>query len=178
MATTEAVTVAMKIFSETYLKEISKETARAYDAALSELTDKELSGAIAACMRQCKYFPSPAEIIEFAGKQQQTPTASIGAIFDRLIGIARKSGRYRAYKFTDPLTAVAVRRIGGWSRLCDATEIDARMMRSSFVDAYMSARTDGHTPGEAEVIPSAQGKTDSPITIDNVIDNSKALVTT
>lgn len=62
----------MTIFGEAYGQEVSPERIAIYEAALmGEFTPQEFAGACQAALKICRFFPSIADILAVAGKQQK-----------------------------------------------------------------------------------------------------------
>ncbi|KKN13442.1 hypothetical protein LCGC14_1006360 [marine sediment metagenome] len=62
----------MAIFGEAYGQEVSPERIAIYKAALiGEFTPEEFAGACQAALKICRFFPSIADILAVAGKQQK-----------------------------------------------------------------------------------------------------------
>lgn len=62
----------MTIFGEAYGQEVSPERIAIYEAALiGEFAPEEFAGACQAALKICRFFPSIADILAVAGKQQK-----------------------------------------------------------------------------------------------------------
>lgn len=138
MATANEIAKALAILSAAFPNfNVTKQTATAYEKALSMLTSRQLEVAVVHAICNYKFFPTAAEIISAAAEiesvadQEQTAVEAWGEVMS---AVARY-GAYRVPQFNDPLIYQALKAIGGWSYLCLS---DDTLMsdRARFIEVY------------------------------------------
>lgn len=110
----------------------------AYYATLRELTADEWSHVVMAAMKTCKFMPAPAELLEFAGKGDDTERMAAFA-WEAVRGAIRQHDSYASVDF-GPVVNAVVRNMGGWIRLCDMTRDEATWKRKDFERLYAMFR--------------------------------------
>jgi hypothetical protein len=121
--------------------ELSEQRQKVYWDIFKQYSVGEFSGAMNQVVRSCKFFPKPAEILEFMGgnvslHDEATKEAML------VIEAMRRIGGYSTVKFSNPATnAVVMQGFGGWQKLCDeSTEENNKWLIKDFVNIYKSYR--------------------------------------
>lgn len=115
--------------------QISEPTISAYVSILKHTPIDVLTAAVEQCSRECKFFPTVAEISERAF-QISSPLASNPngmTKWGEVKSEMRRTGFYRTPRFDDPLVARAVH-ILGWQHLCTSENDEAD--RAHFARIY------------------------------------------
>jgi hypothetical protein len=108
-----------------------------YLKALEDLDFHEVSYAFSDCVRNKRFFPSPAEIRELVMGPPETleDTALIEAT--KVLNAIRRIGSHSSVVFDDPVTmAVIQQHSGGWERLNDLTEQEVKFWMKDWQKAY------------------------------------------
>ena len=122
-------------------KEISGPLLEVYWRALADLTDEQLESAATKALRACKFFPTPAELLELA--RPRNMVAEAGRVFERVKSLAGYSPQVGAVWSETKIrlalgdaVADAYQAAGGASALMRGDEV---WTRKAFVDAYLKA---------------------------------------
>ncbi len=138
-------------------KAISKPLLEIYFKILEKYEVEQVKNAIEKAMEQLKWFPKPAEIIEFigGGPNKLEDFAQVQA--DLVINTIRKIGSYQSVEFKDPVTTAVIQQsFGGWIKMClELTETSEKWFRKDFVNAYhayfrQGIKINGHLAGLIE----------------------------
>lgn len=121
----------------------SPETAAVYAEALSHLHDTTFLASIGRCLRECKFFPVPAEILSRAdelltdaGCLPDTPEVA----WNRVRSAIRAYYPGQSSGLPDNLLAI-VRQMGGIHNLASAEgEYEQSRQRKEFIELYSEAR--------------------------------------
>lgn len=112
---------------------------KVYAMLLQDIPDAVLYKAVIAVCRESKFLPTIAEIRERAeaiyktAKGIESPDAS--KAWEEVGREISRTGRYGRPKFTDPLAAETVKRMG-WTSICAAEEKTAAIQRAQFMRIY------------------------------------------
>lgn len=107
--------------------------AKAYWFGLNDLDQETIDRAITLAMRQCKFFPTIAELRELAGESPHQRAIQAWDALQRQVG-ALYSGRI---VFDDQAITATVRHLGGPKRVYYAMSTeDAKWLRKEFLEAY------------------------------------------
>lgn len=136
---------ALYVLAETYDKAISEDKAKAYFAALSDLTIEEVSAALLRATREATakgWFPRPGDL-----RKMVCGTVEARAELEAA-KVLRALGEYSSYSnvaFDDPVTsAVVYHGFGGWGLLGMTTTDDAqKWVRRDFVRLYLEFTENG-----------------------------------
>ena len=126
-----AISVLVEVFQPG--KPLTVAARKAYRMALAPYSIDAIEAAAAKALRQDRAFmPKPGELIALMGDQSRAAEA-----WQRVDFAVRTVSEYGSPKWDDPLIAHAVKRIGGWSRLCNAKESDFdNWIRREFIAEY------------------------------------------
>jgi hypothetical protein len=133
----------------------SEERANIYFSVLDFLGPDALMVAVTRALRECKWFPRPAELIELAGANP-TSSAKAEAAFEVVSRARDQLSMYESVNF-GPLINRVVRQLGGWPEICNHAEEEwSKWTRKTFLEVYVAfVRTieDGpdHLPGDTEI---------------------------
>ncbi len=103
----------LALLSEAFNEPVSEARAAAYWLALDDLPLAEVESSVAEALRECKFYPRPAELRALAGAQPVTP----GWVNRQLS--AGLSGAPVA-----PFVALFVERLGGWRGVEDRLPVE------------------------------------------------------
>lgn len=112
--------------------ELSEPAQEMYLSVLMQYDDDEITKALNECVRECRFFPVPADIIE---RIEGTPAVHAMAAWDNVLSLVRSRGRNYNGGF-DHQTESALRVIGGWKNLCDSEERTLNFKMKDFCEAY------------------------------------------
>jgi len=134
----------LAVLAETFEKKLTVTLAEAYKVALAELTVEQFQRAATLCMRSCRHFPKPAELLEAAGVSVSDRAERQ---FELISPAMARFGAYRSVEFSDPRTNATIRSLGGWQRVCglDVNQYET-WFRKEFVAVYRSLDRTGTPP--------------------------------
>lgn len=112
---------------------MGEKTSEVYEAMLADLTRDAVKRACARLIATSRFLPTVAEIRSTVTEFEHGAKRFGGEAWGDVIGEIRRVGSYGEPKFSDPLTAEAVR-LMGWRYLC-LSENDAPD-RARFIDVY------------------------------------------
>ncbi len=115
MAQSTTCSRCLDLMAAAWPRAITETLLAAYVAALDDLTDEELMHAAVAALKACKFFPTPAELIELA-----KPSSALLAWESFQRRCSPHNGR-KTVTVDDPVLAHTVKSLGGWSRACYLT---------------------------------------------------------
>lgn len=135
----------MLYMGEAYGVRLSEQRIRIYAQDLSDLSIEQVKEAMAGARRECKYFPTIAEI-----RLNALPTIDEAALI-AWSGFERAAGQVGAWSplvvddvpAAEALTAV----FGSWPAYCDSERIAIATRRQEFVAAYRNHRRYNRKPG-------------------------------
>ena len=152
----EAVTFAVTTLAEAFNRTTSEGTFQAYEWGLEGLSASEVEAATSAALRQCRFMPSPVELRDLASTGGSTVECRALAAWHEVATAVPRYGRNKTCNFADPLINAAIRRLGGWVRLCDQTEEDFdTWRRRDFIAEYTALVRS--TPDDAELYAANPG---------------------
>jgi len=131
----------MKLLSATWPdRSPSAQTMTAYWMAVSHLDDTSFGEAVKRCLRECTFFPAPAEILRRAEAALTTAgmlPAEPEAMWPRVLSAARRWHAAMApVEWDDPDVERSLREIGGLRAIAMATDDDVTWLRKGFIDRY------------------------------------------
>lgn len=103
----------MALLSETFNEPMSEARATAYWLALEDLPLDDIERSVAEALRECRFFPRPAELRALAGAQPVTPG-----------WVNRQLSAGLSGKPVDPFVALFVERLGGWRGVEDRMPVE------------------------------------------------------
>jgi hypothetical protein len=144
MTKTQSVAAAVTMLSETFRQPLSEAGAKGYILGVEELTVEQVGMVCRRALRECKFMPTPAELLALAGKAgPQVLAAEIAEAWTA----ARRARRVHSYTTGvdfGPLVNAVIRSMGGWLVFCghndDALEA---FERKKFETAYAAFRARG-----------------------------------
>ena len=105
----------MGVICESFGKTPTEAMLEAYWLTLGDLSLDEVSKAVLACLRECRYFPSPSEVLDRAGGLSGGAVAELA--WEAVLGAIRRHGGWATVQFEDPAIPSCIERMGGWERL-------------------------------------------------------------
>jgi len=133
--TKRASAVAVGVLAEAFGRKVSEKTLQAYEWGLDGLTVQQIQRAAARAIRECKFFPVPAELRELAGEgNAESRALTAWEEFSRAV---TRIGAYRNPDFSNSTINATVRSLGGWEYVCSLTieEFD-KWLRKDFLKTY------------------------------------------
>lgn len=115
-----------------------------YAKALEDLPLADVRAACARALRECRFFPSAAEL-----RGHVEPSVDDAALL-AWVGFQRAAGRlgsYNSVAVDDGAAASALVSVfGGWPEYCALTDVAVAAQRQAFMAAYRAARRGGTAP--------------------------------
>lgn len=106
---------------------ITEDTVRAWQWAFEDQRDEDVAAAVKLHIRQSKWFPKPAELLELIAEQTVAagllPEEAWLEVLREVSRVGLRRGDER--RFSDPLIAEAVSAVG-WGLICTADAAEAR----------------------------------------------------
>lgn len=110
-----------------------KEKTDIWEAALSDISDEGFEVAVNHAIKNCKFFPTIAELREFAaGNQEDKALLSWNETFDAVKNI----GSWGSPRFDDPITSRVIQSMGGWMRFCEMKNSEIPFFEKEFIAQY------------------------------------------
>lgn len=92
-----------------------------------------------------KWMPKAADILkQLQGKVSQRARLA----WEKVEAAISRIGRYNDVAFDDPIIHVALKKMGGWSRLCDSLRDELPIYRKQFEQLYLEAHQDNLSPND------------------------------
>jgi len=111
-------------------------------AAFKGLSREEMLVALARYAKESTEFPSPAEVLKFAGVHGLTDERRAESSWGAVRQAVRAYGYNSAIEFDDPIIHAAIRMMGGWDTLCNLETGKIDYKRTEFIRCYTTcART-------------------------------------
>lgn len=127
----------MGALAEAYGFELSAERIKLYALALADLTPDQTRDAMLEAMRECKFFPTVAEIRSCAKGTLDDQALRAYALLQRA---ASEFGAWRAVLIADSAAAQAfAATFGSWVEYCGLEDIAVATKRQEFYAAYRAA---------------------------------------
>ncbi len=152
---------AISTLQEVFGKILSDPVLKIYSETLKSYSIEEVENAISQAIGKLKYFPKPAELIEFMGGNVSDKAEVECAKAFRAISAV---GSYESVCFDDPITQAVIKQgFGGWVKFCTETmEADKHFRKKDFVKLYASfsrsnMKCGGYLAGISETQNSAAG---------------------
>jgi len=138
MNTEQAIAVAVTTLSETLppRQPLTKAGAQGYLIALKVLTADEVGTALGRALSECKFMPSPAELLAFAGKGgAKDLTFRMAQAWEAVVWAMNRYDYTDSVDFGSLVNAI-VRNMGGWVQLCNKTVPQLVWERKKFEELY------------------------------------------
>lgn len=159
----------MSLLGEIHSKEISDILKDAYWIALKQFSDDQCNKAFDRAIGSCKFFPKPAELIEFIssafGSAEDVSVLEAAKVLETV----KRIGGYTSVDFDDSVTKAVIQNcFGGWEKLCSELKADEeKWFLKDFSKYYQSyARQNikiaGRLPGRHEIKNNAIGLNERP----------------
>ena len=137
----------ISVLEVTFDKELSQEAKDAYWIALEDLPIESLERAGKQAMRECAFFPKPAELRK---RVEGTPEDAATKAWTDLQSAYRRAGFWTSVLFADGAIAAAIEYVFGTWSLCSEqlNTLSPEMLRAKqkeFCDAYRRAVREGKT---------------------------------
>ena len=137
----EASASALAILTAGFGKELPKPTIRIYLNAMADLSPEVLARACDEIIKTSKFFPTVAEIREVTMRLDERialPQAWDEA-WEEVMTKIQREGRRRETEWSNEAIPEALKALGGYQRVCDATSIGA--VEARFKNAYQRTAT-------------------------------------
>jgi hypothetical protein len=143
----------MTLLGEIHAKELSDALKTAYWATLSSYSDAQCKAAFEAAIARCKFFPKPAELLEFISGPESDQATLAWLRVDKAV---RTIGNYESIDFADDRAINStIEAMGGWVNLCMVTNDEWKWKRKEFETLYptMQRKADHpeHLAGTVEI---------------------------
>jgi hypothetical protein len=146
----EALGRALAMLAEVFGESLTPARLAVYDQALDDLAAPDIKTACDRALRECKYFPRPAELRELVGAGG--PSAGlVNALISRHIG-TRGGDRLAP---ADPFLRLVLERLGGIRAASDMSMADRLKLLSGILPACVTAATVRGIPVPTEALPPA-----------------------
>jgi hypothetical protein len=124
--------------AEAFGRNLSEPAAKLYIAALGGITDEQAKAACAVAVQRCKFFPSAAELIEFANTGGVSYESQALLAFEQL----DKALTENKPSLMPPMVAVIAKQLGGFDELRTMPLSQLSWKRKEFLAAYASLARD------------------------------------
>lgn len=137
--TQELIVKMVAILFEAFGRKVSDATFDAYLIGLRGVPAEALKEAFETVLRTRRFMPSPSEIRAAAGYgEDDTERATLA--WQQVRAAISRYDAYMPVRFDDPRTNAAIRAIGGWVALCDATTDELKWKEKEFIRHYVAMR--------------------------------------
>ena len=128
----------MTALGEIHSKEITDVIKDIYWKSLKDFSDESCENAFKRAIAELKFFPKPAELIEFASGKSGSIDDIAMVEADKVINAMRHVGAYKSVMFDDPVTSAVINQgYGGWIKICnERMEDDNKWFRIEFIKIY------------------------------------------
>ena len=137
-------------------KEFNEMMLEIWYEVLSDIENSDFEKAVMWHMRNSKYRPTPAEIRE-AVRTLVAPAKTGDEAWGEVLKAISRYGSYSEPEFSDPITALAVERIG-WLSICRSNESDLPIIRAQFRNLYNNIKENQKTNIEIEWVNNLSSK--------------------
>lgn len=134
--TSEMLATIIETLGEYFRSPLTVPATRAYAMGLEELTDEQLQLAARRAIKECKFMPTAAELLAFAGRKPRNVASEAAEAWGDVRKAIDQHDHSHAVDFGSLVNAV-VRNVGGWQRLCGLglTDLDV-WARKEFERVY------------------------------------------
>ena len=145
----------MTLLGEIFGKEISDSLKTIYWEILKPYSDKQCIEAFKKAISLCKFYPKPAELIEFlAGKTNQAEANKAQIEVDKIISNLKFYGATKYPDLTDPITKhLMTKRWPYKNWAANVIESELKWWVKEFCEAYNAYQSTGDVPVKIEVQP-------------------------
>lgn len=120
---------------EMFSRELTEAATGLYLDGIDDLSVDDFRRAATWAIRNCKFFPTVAEIREAAGKGEASREDRAIRAWVEAWAAASDVGAWRSVEFTDPVTARTIAAMGGWPAFC-RSEQGEQWRRKEFLETY------------------------------------------
>ncbi|MEZ6852772.1 DUF6475 domain-containing protein [Halodesulfovibrio aestuarii] len=122
---------------ELHNRQATEAMAKLYFFALQQFEIEDVLRAMVKAVTASKFFPRPAEIIEFI---QGNPEDVAEVEASKVLEAVKRVGAYKSVVFDNPVTAAVIEHgFGGWVKLCSEMRADSeKWFRKDFCKLYVS----------------------------------------
>jgi Loader and inhibitor of phage G40P len=135
MRKSEVAEIVMMLFASYPAAKTVDKTSEVYELMLADLDYAVTRKAVTRLIATSKWLPTIAEIREACAALSYGPMRLGGEAWQDAMTEVRRTGRYGAPKFTDPLVAETIRMWGSWQGFCNSPEDDPGG-RARFIELY------------------------------------------
>jgi len=114
-------------------RQITEPLADIYWSVLKKHTDEEIQEAFTKAIHACKFFPKPAELLEFI---EGSPEDRIAIAYIQLRKACESIGAYESVIFSDPGLETIIEAWGGWEEVCHLPLEEWQYRQKQFRDLY------------------------------------------
>lgn len=148
----------MHRIAELFDRELSESVISLYWEALKDNSDQDIMKAFNLAVKSCKFFPKPAELIEFIEGDNKDQGL---LAWEKVYKAIRSVGSYQSVRFDDQAIHSCIELMGGWPMLCQSRVDEMKWKQKEFEALYkvMVKRGDHKPclPGIAELQNGAKG---------------------
>ena len=121
-------------------KRLDKQIMQIYWYVLKDYSEEEIQLAFTRALRECKFFPVPAQLVEFLEGNQDIKAEHA---WITLVDAIEKFGHYYSIVFEDGKIAKAVEVLGGWEYICSLNIQELNFKRKEFINIYKAINSKG-----------------------------------
>lgn len=136
-ATQHMIIEQLSISGTIWGREVTEYLCRAFLDALGHLTAEEVKTAFERCIREERFFPLPAVVLDKVKGPSTEALASLA--WSKVCAAVAELGRYRPIQFDDPPSGAALKQVGGRLAVADMKSDQEPFLRMRFIDAYADA---------------------------------------
>jgi hypothetical protein len=112
---------------------VTKETAIVFHDLLKELSATEVMSAAQGLVRECDWFPSPAQLLRAVARSNGVLSPIPAVAWQEVLAEVRRVGQAESPRFSHATTSAVVKAIG-WREICMSD--NANVLRSNFLKLY------------------------------------------
>ena len=135
--------IQLAALAETFNKTLSKTAIRIYYEALKPYSFNDVNRALNILVRQSKFMPTIAEIVEII-EDKKSPDALAEQAYNKLIRARKEVGAYASIIFDDPIIHRIVEQHGGWPAVCAMSKEEEQFtaFKKNFIQEYKAFMQD------------------------------------
>jgi len=138
MTSVEALVTAVTILADTFRQQISVAAMQGYSLALEELSPEEIHEATRRALRECRFMPTPSEVLALAGKGGPRQVVAEMALAWEAVRQARRVHSWTTGVDFGPLVNAVVRNLGGWLEFCGKPDSSMVWERKRFEEIFLA----------------------------------------
>lgn len=150
MASPKIVREAVRLFGEMFNRSPSDTLLSAYVAALADVPDDSFASAVASAMKECRFFPSVAELRERAGCGAVDGEEEGALVWGKVREAIRRVGGYCSPPDFGPAGNAALRCLGTWESVTGMEKRELDFKGKEFARLYATFRKRGVDGVQAE----------------------------